>query len=57
MTNIKNFIAWCDRHGFPWKTANNKFYWQTNFQTGEIDLDTGIIKWHDKKFFNKVLTT
>ena len=52
-------IEWFNQHNFPYKKIGSHYFWQTNFQTGEIWTDKKEethIKWHEKEYFNKVLS-
>lgn len=51
---IDSVIAWCNAHNFINKIVNNHFYWQTNYQTGEIDLNTYNTYWHEWEYYNTI---
>lgn len=51
MNNL--LLKWCVAHGYKYKIISNHFYWQTNFQTGEID-ENGNQHWHTKEYFEEV---
>lgn len=48
-------IIWCENHDFPWIIINNHFYFQTNYQTGEITPKNKFI-WHPFDHLTKLLT-
>lgn len=47
---FEDMKRWCNNHGFAWKIVNGRFFWLTNYQTGEID-ENNHIKWHHKDYF------
>ena len=46
-------IAWCEAHNYKWAIVNNHFYWQTNYQTAEIEPN-GKLWWHDREYFDEI---
>lgn len=53
MTHFSSVALWCELHDFKWAIVNNRFYWQTNYQTAELDL-TGKMQWHNKEYFDEI---
>ena len=45
---------WCEAHDFRWANIGGKFYWQTNYQTGELTADNKLT-WHDCHYFNQLV--
>lgn len=50
---FEQIIHWCECKKFPWKIIDNRFFWQTNCQTGETD-EKGHIKWHNREYFTTI---
>lgn len=54
MKSIEATKSWCDAHGYLLKKMGNKYYFQTNYQTCELDENGRIIAWHSRSYYNEI---
>jgi len=54
MKSIEATKKWCDAHGYKFKKAGDKYYFQTYYQTAELDENGFIIAWHNHFYYDRV---
>ena len=51
---FNSMVEWCKAHDFQWAFIGGKFYWQTNYQTGELTADNKLT-WYNWHYFNQLV--